>query len=155
MSAHDFDFLPGRWAVRNRRLVDILDPDCDEWTEFDATSVARCFGLGNIDHLTATLADGTPMEGMSLRLYEPAADRWRIWWASSRFPGVLDPPVEGRFVDGVGTFYGDDTVGGRPVRVRYRWQGTDSDHPQWDQAFSSDGGTTWSSNWEMIFTREG
>jgi hypothetical protein len=64
MPATDFDFLPGRWHVANRRLVDTLDPDCAEWETFDATSTAFAMlgGLGNHDHFSA---DG--YEGFSLR----------------------------------------------------------------------------------------
>jgi hypothetical protein len=35
MPATDFDFLPGRRHVHNRKLVDPLDPDASEWIEFD------------------------------------------------------------------------------------------------------------------------
>ena len=68
MGATDFDFLPGRWHIANRKLVDTLDPDCDEWEEFGAGSEARAMlgGAGNVDHFT------TPgYEGFSLRLYDP------------------------------------------------------------------------------------
>jgi hypothetical protein len=41
MPRSDFDFQPGAWRVANRRLVDTLDPECDEWEEFEATSEAR------------------------------------------------------------------------------------------------------------------
>ena len=92
--ASDFDFLPGSWDVRNRRLTDMLDPACDTWEEFDATSDAEAMldGYGNLDHFRT---DG--YEGFSLRLYSPEEDLWRIWWSSTRRPGRLDPPVEGRF----------------------------------------------------------
>jgi anaerobic selenocysteine-containing dehydrogenase len=45
---HDFDFLFGRWKVRNRRLVARLQGST-EWQEFEATSEARGLptGLGN------------------------------------------------------------------------------------------------------------
>jgi hypothetical protein len=77
MGATDFDFLPGRWRIANRRLVDTLDPECDEWETFDATSTAYSMlgGIGNHDHF---VTDG--YEGFSLRLYDPEADVWRIWW---------------------------------------------------------------------------
>jgi hypothetical protein len=41
MPRSDFDFQPGAWRVANRRLVDTLDPECDEWEEFEATSETR------------------------------------------------------------------------------------------------------------------
>ena len=96
MGATDFDFLPGRWDVRNRRLIDMLDPAAT-WEEFDATSDAEAMlgGVGNLDHFHAA-----GYEGFSLRLYDPEADLWRIWWSSTARPGRLDPPVEGRFEDG-------------------------------------------------------
>ena len=67
---------------------------------------------------------------------------------------MIDVPVVGRFVDGVGTFLAEDTFEGRPIVVRFLWTRTDTPSPRWEQAFSEDGGTTWETNWEMDFTRE-
>ena len=58
----------------------------------------------------------------------------------------------GRFEAGIGTFYADDSFGGRPIRVRFLWTGTGTPSPRWEQAFSTDGGATWETNWEMDFT---
>src|SRR3954466_193970 len=86
MPVTDFDFLPGRWDIANRRLVAPVDPACDEWEEFPAVSEARAIlgGIGNTD--TFTRAD-TGFRGYSLRLYEPEQDLWRIWWGSTTRPG--------------------------------------------------------------------
>lgn len=154
---HDFDFVPGVWQMHHRKLVDVLDPDCDEWVEFDsvATGDVRLYGLGNTDRMLVESMppDGKPFEGMTLRLFDPQEKVWRIWWTSSRFPGVLDPPVVGRFRDGVGRFYCDDVLNGRPVTVRFEWSDTTTDTPKWNQAFSFDGGETWKVNWYNWFTR--
>jgi hypothetical protein len=151
MGAHDFDFLPGSWDVANRRLVDALDPACDEWETFAATSEARAMlgGAGNVDHF---VTDG--YEGFSLRLYDPERDVWRIWWASTARPGRLDPPVEGRFADGRARFECDDVLEGVPLRVRFDWSEMTGDSALWEQSFSFDGGATWKLNWVMRLTRE-
>src|ERR671924_745986 len=74
MPITDFDFLPGRWHVANRKLVDTLDPDCADWSEFEASSEARAIlgGAGNIDHFRT---EG--YEGFSLRLFDPDHVLWR------------------------------------------------------------------------------
>ena len=144
MGATDFDFLPGRWEVRNRRLVG------DRWEEFDAISEAEAMlgGLGNVDHFHAP-----GYEGFSLRLYDPERDVWRIWWSSTARPGRLDPPVEGRFEGGRGRFETDDVLDGVPLRMRFDWTEITADSARWDQAFSFDGGKTWEPNWTMWLRR--
>ena len=152
----DFDFIFGRWQVRNRKLRDVTDPDCNEWVEFDATARAEPIldGLGHVDRIWADAAPGEqPFEGFTLRQFDPAAQVWRIWWASSRQPGHLDPPVEGRWRDGKGIFDCDDVLGGRPVKIRFEWNHDGAGHARWQQAFSYDSGLTWRTNWIMDLTR--
>jgi hypothetical protein len=146
----DFDFFVGSWDVRHRRLREWL-AGCDDWDEFGSTT--ECWslfgGAANVDELSVPERGFT---GMSLRLFDPARGDWSIYWASSR-DGRLQPPVTGRFRDGVGLFHGDDVYEGRPVRVRYTWSGITPGSARWEQAFSADGERTWEVNWIMDFTR--
>ena len=164
-TARDFDFLIGRWNVRNRRLRRRL-VDSEDWEEFDATVVSRRLldGLGNEDEFRTAYDGG--FVGMAFRFFDPERRRWSIYWADTRRPGVLDPPVFGGFergvsatlepgthADSIGVFEGDDTHEGTPVRVRFTWSGVTSPTPRWEQAFSADGGSTWETNWVMDLTR--
>jgi len=149
----DFDFLRGRWQVRHRRLKDRLT-GCTEWETFQGQSCGQAMmgGLGNADDNLIELPSGS-YRAVSLRCYDAARQQWSIWWLDERMPGQIDVPVVGRFVDGVGTFLANDTLRGQPIVVRFRWTGTDTPTPRWEQAFSPDGGTTWETNWEMDFSR--
>lgn len=151
-TARDFDFWMGWWDVRNRRLRERL-AGSSEWEEFDATSVARPIlgGLGNEDEFRTDWNGG--VVAMSFRFFDPRRRLWSIYWADSRRPGVLDPPVFGAFDGDTGVFEGDDTFEGRPIRVRFVWSGVTTPTPRWEQAFSDDGGETWETNWTMEFTR--
>jgi hypothetical protein len=153
----NFDFIFGRWDIHNRKLRDNTDPGCDEWLEFPTTSEAFpvLTGVGHIDRITAPdPPDGPPFEGMTLRLYDPAEQLWRIWWSSTRVPGRLDPPMSGGFDGEHGVFFGDDVVNERPVRLRFDWY-SETASPRWEQRFSFDNGDTWILNWVMTFTRAG
>ncbi len=136
-----FDFIHGTWAVHNRKRRDVADPACDEWVEFGASSevVPVLQGVGHLDRMTVP---------------DPSDEAWRIWWSSSRAPGRVDPPLVGRFSDGLGVFEGEDVVAGRPIRLRFEWR-ADPSSPRWEQSFSYDGGVTWTVNWVMAFTRTG
>lgn len=148
--ATDFDFFIGSWNVTNRRLKTRLAGSTD-WEEFPGTSVSKSIleGTGNMDEIRMPTRGVT---GMTIRLFDPARREWSLYWVNSR-EGRLYPPVVGRFVAGRGEFYGDDTEGGRPVRVRYVWSMITPTSARWEQAFSVDGGQTWETNWIMEFTR--
>jgi hypothetical protein len=150
--ARDFDFWMGSWKVHNRYLRERLKGS-SEWLEFEATSEARPLSgvLGNQDEFR-TEHDGG-FVGMSFRFFDPDSGKWSIYWADSRRPGLLDPPVIGSFEGGTGVFEGEDTFEGRAILVRFVWFGVATSTPRWEQAFSDDGGKTWETNWIMDFTR--
>jgi hypothetical protein len=149
---NDFDFLIGEWTVLHRRLERRL-VGATEWIEFSGPASARKIlgGLGNIDEFQIPLPAGAYV-GSTLRLFNPVTELWSIHWMDSRNP-VLDPPMVGKFSDGRGLFYGDDTFEGRPIRVRFIWSPTTPSRCRWEQAFSADGGKSWETNWIMEFTR--
>lgn len=152
----DFDFVFGDWAVHNRKLTDVTDPTCTEWVEFEARSHVEPIlgGLAHIDRFWAEAPPGgSAFEGLTLRQFDPIEEVWRIWWASTRAPGHLDPPVVGRWVDGRGVFVCDDVLGGHAVKVRFEWTHDSPDTARWQQSFSYDDGETWRTNWIMSFTR--
>jgi hypothetical protein len=152
----DFDFLFGDWRVEARRAVDVLDPDCVDWREFTMSQTVRPLpgGLGNTDSCeTAAGPDGRPFHGLSVRLFDPRDRTWRIWWASDRNPGHLDPPLVGRFDGGRGLFHGRDRVRGRDLDVRFEWTVTGADTATWVQSFRLDAADPWFHNFTMAFTR--
>jgi hypothetical protein len=154
-AVHDFDFLPGTWRVHHRRLKERLAGN-DEWEEFEGTMVAWPIldGAGNIDDNVLELPSGT-YRAISLRSFDPATNKWSIWWLDGRSPGRLDPPVVGEFKDGIGTFFAPDTFKGRPIFVRFLWSNISATTARWEQSFSEDGGHTWEVNWVMESTKIG
>jgi hypothetical protein len=146
---HDFDFLAGRWRVRNRRLTTRLR-GTDDWAEFDATHHCERWlnGGANVDQIDFT---SLGWSGMTVRTFDVAQRRWSIYWINSR-DGVLTPPVHGGFDGDRGLFYGEDTDDGRPVQVRFVWTRLGPDAAHWEQAFSLDG-REWEVNWTMALAR--
>jgi len=151
---NDFDFFVGRWTVRHRRLKQRL-AGSTQWEEFGGTSLMQKVmdGQGNFDDNLIDLP-GRPYRAVSLRSFDPKTKQWAIWWVDGRDPHHrLDPPMVGGFSEGIGTFYADETLDGRPIRVRYLWTDITANSCRWQQAFSPDGGQTWETNWVMDFTR--
>ena len=141
MPLSDFDFLIGRWNVRIRALSE------PAWCEFEASYDCRRIGqLGNVAYVR-TCADAFPMEGVSIRLYNPARDEWTLTWTDSSRPGILQPPLTGSFTGSRGVFHGDTSHDGRAMRVRLVWRKTPN--PHFEQSFSSNNGRTWQTNWLM------
>jgi hypothetical protein len=150
-SAHDFDFLIGEWNVHHRRLK----PGTHEWVEFEGTCSNRALmeGSANVEEHALDAPAGA-YRAVGLRAYDSKGGQWAIWWLDGRFPhGPLDPPVKGRFEQGVGAFYSDYVQGGKSMRGRFLWSGITPTSARWEQASSSDAGKTWETNWIMEFRR--
>jgi hypothetical protein len=147
---NNFDFFIGNWTVANRRLVKALSGS-DEWEEFPATITCQGFfeGAGSFEEI---IFPTKGWRGATVRTFDPATELWSLYWVNSRI-GRIDPPVVGRFVDGVGDFQGDDVWEGQPIRVRFLWTDITAHSAHWQQAFSTDGGETWETNWHMQHTR--
>ncbi len=151
---NDFDFLIGDWHVHSRRLRERLQGS-DDWESFEGQFSAQKVlgGLGNMDEVTFERESGT-FRGLTLRLFNPDAQEWSIYWASDANPtGALDVPMVGKFTDGVGRFYAHETHAGQHVFSRFIWTVISPDACKWEQALSQDGGQTWETNWTMEFTK--
>lgn len=151
--AHAFDFLMGTWKVQNTFLAKRLQHS-HQWLKFEASDVESPLrtGTGNLEYYVTS--HWPEFVGMGLRLYDPQARKWTIYWSDNRFSrGVLQPPLTGDFHDGRGVFEGPDHLDGVPITVRYTWLSIDHDHARWSQAFSRDDGRTWEINWIMDFAR--
>jgi hypothetical protein len=59
----------------------------------------------------------------------------------------------GEFRDGRGVFFGQETMDGRPIFVRFVISDVTPDSCRFEQAFSLDGGATWEVNWVAVDTR--
>lgn len=159
-SAADFDFLVGQWTIENRKLLRPLSGS-NEWETFHADQFMRKLP-GNIGNYDDFIAESwrPGFVGMSLRIFNPETRMWSIYWLNNRVGGLdpatgqLTPPVVGKFVGDVGIFEANDTINGKPTRVRYTWSEVHSAHPRWEQAFSVDNGQTWETNWIMVMTRK-
>ena len=145
---HDFDFLVGHWKAHHRKLKQRLTNN-HEWIEFEGTLLNQPLmgSYSNVDD-TVLSVPGAPYRGVALRSFDPKTQQWSIWWLDSRTPSEpLDPPMIGGFHNGVGTFYGDDTVKGKRVRARFIWSNITPTSCHWEQADSPDEGKTWETNW--------
>jgi hypothetical protein len=150
---HDFDFEIGAWKARLSRLDRPLTGST-HWLDYEGTSVVRKVWAGRAN-LGELEVDGTAghIEGLTLRLYNPAAGQWNITWANAA-DGVLDhATMFGGFTDGRGEFFGQDLLNGRAIYVRFVFSNITSTSFHFEQAFSADGGKSWEVNWKAEFTR--
>jgi len=149
---HDFDFEIGSWKIHLSRLEDRL-AGSTTWVQFDGTSVTRKVwnGRANLNEFEADSSQGH-IEGLTLRLYNPQAHQWNIFWANSK-NGTLDQPMIGEFRNGRGEFFDQEPWKGRAVFVRFIWSNTATKSPHFEQSYSDDGGRTWEVNWITDQTR--
>jgi hypothetical protein len=149
---HDFDFELGSWKIHLKRRLHPLTGS-NTWIDFDGTSVTRKVweGRSQLEEFETDGAGGR-VEGLTLRLYNPQTHQWSLYWANAKDGNIVAPQV-GQFKDGRGEFYGQDTLDGKLIYIRFIWSNTDSNTPHFEQSFSDDGGKTWEVNWITDQTR--
>ena len=149
---HDFDFEFGAWKTHLRRLVGPLTGSTT-WVEYDGTTVVRKVwdGLANLLELVVDGPAGH-LEALSLRLYDPQSQQWSLNF-SGLGSGSLSVPAIGRFRNGRGEFFNQETLNGRAILVRFVISDITSTSCRFEQSFSDDGGKTWETNWIAVDTR--
>ncbi len=149
---HQFDFAWGTWRTDISFLPDPFSGR-SHWVELRGRVLVRKLwgGRANLEEIEAKGAHG-PFAGLTLRLYDPKARQWRLYWANSH-DGVLDEPLVGEFRNGRGVFYNQDTYARRTVFVRNVYFDIAADSYRFEQALSADGGKTWRTNFTAQVTR--
>jgi len=119
----------------------------NQWVNL--TGTGECTPLwGGRAQLDTLEVDGSSghIEGLTLRLYNPNTQEWRLYWANSK-DGLVVVPQIGRFKAGHGEFYAQDTLDDRSILIKYDWTALRSNSPHFEQSFSNDGGRSWEVNW--------
>ena len=157
--SHDFDAGIGSWHTHIKRLSKPLTGS-NTWTEWDGTVVTRKLWDGKAE-LEEVEVDGPSqetagnhIEGLTLRLYDPVAKQWNLYWANAA-DGTVGHPLTGEFKDGRGEFYDQELYEGKAILVRQVYTAMSADSYHFEQAFSADGGRSWEPNWVSDLTRVG
>jgi hypothetical protein len=148
----DFDFEIGTWKTQLKRLLRPLTGSTT-WVEYQSTTVVRKVwnGRANLVELDVNGPAGH-IEGLSLRLYNPESRQWSLNFSNSA-GGTLSEPVFGEFKNERGEFFGQDSLNGRAIFVRFIISCVNRNSCRFEQAFSDDGGKTWEVNWIAVDTR--
>lgn len=145
--ARQFDFWLGKWDVNLRILQDDL-----EWKDSIAAE-AHIISILN-GKAILELWDSVPIKGFSLRYFDSDLGRWVLWlnWPGKNRSGSSS--LTGAFRHGRGEFYSESQSpdGGRSLQ-RYTFSDVGPSSLRWDDAYSQDGGRSWTHQWIMEFSR--
>src|SRR5579859_7681878 len=133
--SHDFDAGIGLFKTHVRRLSKPLTGSTT-WTEWDGTVSTRALwdGKANLEEVEIDGASGH-VEGLTLRLYDPKAHQWNLYWANAG-DGTVGHPLTGEFKDGRGEFYDQELYQGKAILVRQSYSAITADSYHFEQAFS-------------------
>lgn len=150
---HDFDWEFGTWATKVRILRNPLTGAAPYWAEYSGTSIVKPIldGRSNMVELSVKNSKGA-IEGVSLRLYNPHTRQWSLNYATVK-GGAMTAPLFGGFGgNGPGRFYGQDTLDGRIIWVRFDISPVSQREARFEQYYSADGGQNWELNWLAVDT---
>ncbi len=148
--SHDFDWDIGAWKTHQKRLLHPLTGSTT-WVEYQGTDVVSKIWDGANEGLIQAQGPAGHLEIYTLRVYNPDAQQWNIYFTNPA-TGVLGPPAVGEFKNGSGEFYDQETYSGRAILVRFAVFDITPDSCRFEQAFSADGGKTWEPNFMVTET---
>jgi len=149
----NFDILEGIWDVESRSLKNRMSGDKIWLTNRMETKYRILLdGLVAINDTYGTFND-KPVHGIMIRTYDPDKNEWRFQWMSQGYPHLTEQ-VKGRFENGIGVFYGQETNRGRTFRMRFRWKLISQDHAFWEQAYQDPESGEWEVNWTLNLRRK-
>lgn len=150
--ARQFDFWVGEWDVNLR-----IRQDDGSW-EDQVAATAKVYpvlsGKAILELWSDDRAEG--LEGYSLRYFDVSRDEWVLWlnWPGENRSGSSS--LAGDFRHGRGEFFSTNRApDGTETISRYTFSDITDTSLRWDDAFSRDGGLTWTNSWIMEFERTG
>jgi hypothetical protein len=151
-ASRDFAFEEGTWTMHRRRLTDPLGGA--NWAESrGATHIVHRLWAGRaaIGELVLPGASRT-FAGSLLHTYTPQTKRWNLYWID-RETGRVSAPMIGAFQNGRGELYAQQDIGGVTALVRVVYTDITATSFRTEQAWSLNGGTTWTPYATDTFTR--
>jgi len=136
-----FDFWLGDWTVR--------------WTDKDGKENAGSNRIRKTHDGCVILEEfdgrpGTPLTGTSVSTFVPRAGKWKQTWVDNN-GSYLD--FEGEFRDGRMILSRRAPLLGDAVRQRMVFSGIAADSLTWDWQTSKDDGSTWTTAWQLRYSR--
>jgi hypothetical protein len=154
--ARQFDFWVGEWDIDQK----ILQKD-GSWLETKAhTSVSPILNgcaleehwSGEVKFFWLGMEEIKPMNGFSIRYYNPEKKKWYIHWIDN-FNLAFGDGASGNFKDGKGEFLSEtDTTNGKRIS-KITFSDITDNSVYWDLAISNDNGNSWTVIWIMEMKR--
>ena len=151
VAQHDFDWDIGTWKTHQKRLLHPLTGSTT-WVEYHGTDVVRRIWDGANEGLIEADGPAGHLEIYTLRVYNPDAHQWNIYFTNPA-AGTLSIPAVGEFKNGRGEFYDQEILNGRAILVRFAVSDITANSCRFEQAFSADGGKSWEVNFVVTETR--
>lgn len=150
----EFDFWVGEWDVNLRQKQP--DNTWKDWKKSKANIYKILDGRAILElwEEQSGMSPANTIIGYSLRYFDSEIQQWVLWL---NWPGVNrsgSSSLMGEFRHGRGEFYSERPLNDSTSLIsRYTFSDVSSTSLRWDDAFSKDGGATWTSNWIMEFSR--
>lgn len=145
--ARQFDFWIGEWDVNLR-----IKQEDSSWAD-RVKSKANIYRILD-GKAILELWNADTIKGYSLRYFDSEKKKWILMlnWPGKNRSGSSS--LSGMFRHGRGEFFSTrKNQAGQEVISRYTFSDITATSLRWDDAFSSDGGKTWTNNWIMEFSR--